>query len=845
MSTISQFIQQEIILPRLLQHEVLVVYDPNGRYLDLCLDLANDKIQVVDASESSLEARLQALNLLQTLGQPNNGLEGLLVYVPAAAPLSDEDKQQDPFALYGACGAVFPDPTNDGDQYLSLCLKAKPDHATEIRRIFSQDSNPSFAVIDAIGGKGGWPTLQTLLKVESAREMLLALLAPQKKQSQALADNKSWLAEAKDLFKSTLGLTLTTKLESWEPVAEELWRFVLFSEFAFDLPDGPPESLSNVPRAPLQAKTLVFDLCEHLRNDQRTRSTYIERAEAIERELDLFQHCKGIDDFGERDTFPFEEQAGFRRAVTALRTYNMDLLHIVLGRHARSVWTERGENTIRWGLVQAAAALVQAVQDAERELPQHVSSPKALIDFYTTSLREIDRCQREFEQAATYYILPDEEIDGLKTLARGIYTRLANAVQEVFLKHVEKVGWPLSEFPANRDSFDRLVTPALKQSGHRIAVLLIDALRYELGVELSKQLSDLGQVEIKAACAQLPTITPVGMASLLPKAAAALYLKKGDGDRLCVLWENQSLANVSQRMAVLQRQYGQRFHEIPLNDFIKQKKKIDPTVELLVLRSNEMDNDFETNPEAAPSLIGRTFQKVGAALHKLRHLGFHEAFLLTDHGFYLNPAPDAADVCSSPPGNWLNVHERMLLGDGTEDAANLVLPAERLGIPGDFAQAAVPRALVAYRAGQTYFHGGLSLQEAIVPVIHILLHSSEAHRAKTLEVTLSYKQGTKKITTRLPVIEVIAGQQPELFDIGEVALVIEAYDEAGKVVGEAKPGGVVNPTDRVIRLKSGERAKVTLRMDMSFEGRFTVKALDPNTQVAVGKPLELETDYTV
>ena len=845
MHTISQFIQAKVILPRLRQHEVLVVYDPEGRYRELCLALSGEKIQVVDASESSLDARREALNAFNRLGEPNSGLEGLLVYVPAPAPLNDEDKQRDPFALYGACGAVFPDPTNDGDEYLSLCLKAKPDHATEIRRVFSQDPDPSFAVIDAIGDQGGrWPTLQTLLGVESARELLLALLAPDDKQQQGLDSKGNWLAEAKTLLNSTLGLHLTTKLKGWAPVADELWRYVLFSEFAFDLPGGLPSSLENVPRAPSEAQTLVFDLCEHLRNHLPTRSIYIERAETIERDLRLAQHCRGIDDFGQRDTFPFEEQAGFRRAVAALRVDDMDLLRSVLERHARSVWTERGENTARWGLVQATASLVQAAQDAARELPRHASSPESLAHFYTTSLRDVDRCQREFEQAAADLLDDDEALAALKTQARKTYTRLSNDVQQVFLKHVEKSGWPLSDLPSNRDSFDRLVAPALKESGRRVAVLLIDAMRYELGVELSKQLGDLGKVTIQAACAQLPTVTPVGMASLLPGAASALQMDAPKG-KLTVTWNGQPLTTVKQRMNVLQTRYGQRFAHLSLKQFVKSRQKPDPAVELLVLRSNEMDNDFESNPDTALSLISRTFQTVSAALHRLRQLGFHEAFLLTDHGFYLNGAPDVADVCNRPSGNWLNVHDRLLLGDGTGDAANLVLPAERLGIPGTFSQVAIPRALVAYRAGQTYFHGGLSLQEAIVPVIHVLIRPTESPKTKSPEITLSYKQGAEKITTRLPVIEVMAGLQPELFASGDVELILEAHDESGNVVGEAKPGGVVNPTDRVIRLKPGERVQVILKMDLAFEGKFIVKALDPVTMAAVGEPLELETDYTV
>lgn len=51
---------------------------------------------------------------------------------------------------------------------------------------------------------------------------------------------------------------------------------------------------------------------------------------------------------------------------------------------------------------------------------------------------------------------------------------------------------------------------------------MIDALRYELGVALERQLAEDGQVHLQAALAQLPSVTPVGMASLLPSAGAPL-----------------------------------------------------------------------------------------------------------------------------------------------------------------------------------------------------------------------------------------------------------------------------------------------------------------------------------
>jgi hypothetical protein len=70
--------------------------------------------------------------------------------------------------------------------YPSLCLKAKPDYTTEIRRLFGQDPWPSFVLIDNVGGGLQWPTLRTLLQTESARDILFALLVPSAKQREAL-----------------------------------------------------------------------------------------------------------------------------------------------------------------------------------------------------------------------------------------------------------------------------------------------------------------------------------------------------------------------------------------------------------------------------------------------------------------------------------------------------------------------------------------------------------------------------------------------------------------------------------------------------------------------------------
>lgn len=473
MSSIKSFIQNEVLQPRLKQAGVLVVYDPAGRYRELCLELASDKYSVVDASESSIESREQALATLQSLGEPGTSLERMLIYVPTKAAVTETEQQRDPFAMYVVCGGVFPE--SDGDDYENLCLKAKSDHATEIRQIFRDNPNPDFAVIDAIGVGGGWPTLQASLKVESARDILFALLAPSEQQSEALKANDAWISEAKYLFRSCLGLKLLTRGKTWAAIADELWRFVLYSEFVFDLPEQLPAGLGDVPRAEPVARYLVEDVCERLRNDRRTQGTYIERAEHIEQELNLPTTCHQITDLGLRDTFPFEERSFFHQAVAALKRDDIDQVREVLSRHVRSVWLGKGESQAQWTLLQAAVSLVEACQDADRQLPDYSRSQQVLIDFYLRSLRDVDRLQREFEQAAGDHIDAQGSLQEVKTQAQSAYRSLVEKVQSLFVKHLESSGWPPAGLLANADVFDK-----------------IDALRYELGIALEKQLLDDG-----------------------------------------------------------------------------------------------------------------------------------------------------------------------------------------------------------------------------------------------------------------------------------------------------------------------------------------------------------------
>lgn len=837
----AEFFKSSLLEARLAKSQVMVVYDPERRYRDVCLGMATEKRAVVDSSESSITSRAQAIADLGKLG--DHQIEQLLVYVPAPKPLEDEDKQKDPFALYGVCGDVFP--SGDGDNYLSLCLKAKPDHATQVRAVFDQDPNPSFAVIDAIGGGLSWPNLRALLKVESTADILFALLVPSDLQQSALKETDSWVAEAKALLQPSIGLGLKTRGKTWSAIGDELWRFVLFSEFVFDLPEELPPGLQDVPRAAAAAQPLIEDMCERLRSDRRTQNIYIERAEAIEAELDLPSICGHMADLGERDTFPFEERTFLQRAMEALAGEDNDTVKAILGRHSESVWTGKGESHTQWDLIRSAFSLVESCQDNDRLLSENARSMESLIELYVGQLREVDRLHREFEQAVSDYDWQDAQgiMQPVQQQARKQYGKLIEKVQLLFTKHLQHTGWPVVGRLANGDVFDKLVAPKLQQSGTKVAYLMVDALRYELGVALEKQLDEDGVVELRSALAQLPSITLVGMASLLPGAGTDLRLVKNDGGYAPYL-AGQPVSTVNQRMEILRKRFGQRFQEGRLEDFVRNRFDIEADIELLVLRSVEIDSHFENHPDTAPAEIINALKRIRVAIHKLKDAGFNEVVIATDHGFFMNTHAGAGDTCSKLPGDWINEHQRCLLGEGSVDSNHYLLSAEKAGIPGDFASIAGPLTMASYKAGMLYYHGGASLQECVVPVITLKLDAQEQTSISQATVSLNYKNGAKRITTRLPVIEVSLDTQ-DMFSVDtDFEILLEAHDKKGEVIGEAKPGGLVNPATGTVTLRPGEKLQVPLKMHMEYEGKFKVKALNPSTMVAFCQ-LDLETDYTV
>ena len=319
---IQKFISQHL-QKRLDVHKSLVIYDPDGLYRDIVMELSGDQVTVVDGSASTIVGRETAMNAWCRMGQTYDENMRMAVYLPIKRPPTDQERQQNPYQIFALGGGEFPE--SDGEAYQALCRQAAPDLAIQIDRLFA-DGTPDFETINnLIAGGANWPKIKTLLKAESPVEILVAIMSPSEAQKKALTGDSAWLSEFKQFLKTTIRITLKTKSSKFAAINSELWRLVLFSEFVFDLPGNLPDSLKDVPRDANTYIDFINTVCDVLRDSEKHQMVYMKMADQTADDLYLEKHMAGIANLGVRDTFAFEERNYLKVFVDVILEGKFDL----------------------------------------------------------------------------------------------------------------------------------------------------------------------------------------------------------------------------------------------------------------------------------------------------------------------------------------------------------------------------------------------------------------------------------------------------------------------------------------------------------------------------------------
>lgn len=281
---------------------------------------------------------------------------------------------------------------------------------------------------------------------------------------------------------------------------------------------------------------------------------------------------------------------------------------------------------------------------------------------------------------------------------------------------------------------------------NRIAVVISDALRYEIGAELNELLlSDGYSSDIEYLIAPLPSYTQLGMAALLPNDSIALQ-----PEDKTVLVDDRPSAGLANRRKILEKVAGSAIDyeslvtESKLKDHLSSRR-------LWYVYHNKID---KVGDNAASE--GGVFEAVEEALTELRDVirrlssaGFKKIFVTADHGFLYQESdiPAHGFLSTVPEGLATEfMNRRFIIGRGLQELPGLkTFTSSQLGYTCDY-QVQIPASALRLRrqgSGLRFVHGGASLQEVVVPLLSVGKRSSDLS-----QVEVSLAPGiTRKITT--------------------------------------------------------------------------------------------------
>ena len=456
----------------------------------------------------------------------------------------------------------------------------------------------------------------------------------------------------------------------------------------------------------------------------------------------------------------------------------------------------------------------------------------AIIQLYANELHQVDQYHRRFEMTMAQLIAGNSSVEILNKTVKTQYRSFTGQWQKHFQQSISQ--WPVEGMESNIKIFNKHISPLLKGK-KKVAYVMVDALRFELGKELEEMLSGYFTIQTSPVCAFVPTVTKFGMAALLPDAEKALTLEPVDG-KLETHLDGVLIKDLQARNNYLKQKLGDRCEVVKLEQLLTNFNK---KPDLLVVTTNEIDAAGENLSINALSAIQQSIQNLVRGLNVLRNLDYEKILIVTDHGFMLYPDFQPGDNVSKPQGTWVMQKSRSLAGKGSQPNFALSFSSVDLGINSSVEQFLFLKNYAVFSKNTQYFHEGLSLQETIVPMLEVTI--PKVVKELKLEVTLTYRgKSDGFITTRRPIIDLSCFLSGSIgFD--PVVIKMEAVSE-NNVVGQPLASESINEMTRLAEVYPTKAYKIPFEMEDEFEGEFEIIASDPSTGKTFAT-LKLFTEY--
>jgi len=835
------------------QRGIVVWYDPEKAYTKLAYDLVLPNTAVLRYEDGFFRLRNQLepyVEFVNAEGKPSDGCgipPNVVIYVPL-------DRSQTDHALVEAeTAGVVVEPGADAPERNSrlrvqaetFFLGVAPEKAADIARQVDEGVR-TLTDLDAIAEEVGSITsgaLKLVFGPASPLELIIEFASSDARD--AMLEEKKSLPEVCSLVQTELGLDLSSAA-TLADARQILRRVILLAEFASALPEGErPAQLKSVPlpEKPVQLNALNH-LCATWRNRVDFREGYVEATRELEHAAGISQMNLPLGHLEDLETFPSFETKLLLSSEKALLDGDATRVGALAHKRKASFWSrEQPSISLRWSALELAARLRQTIQSCRESLKHLNPSASEMVQAYTHFTEPwmmADRLHRHWE--GRLLNLDAEEFGGtaefeqLVAKVRHEYTCFLDDLNRAFVQSLERSDFEIGKWPRQSHAFTEQIAPALQQR-RKTVYLIVDALRYEMGAELVEGLGEDFEVELTAGIGSLPSITTVGMAALMPGADKGLELD-ATGGKLGVIVDRSRLKDRASRMAYLAERVPQGLVVLKLAEVLKlssKRKKELSEAQLIVVTSQEIDRLGEDGDDQADTRrwMDEMLEQLRRSIRILARLSAERFVITADHGYLFADQLESGLLMDAPGGTTVELHPRVWIGKGGNAADGyLRVSASQLEMGGEL-EFAFPRGHACFKVrggAGGYFHGGISLQEMIVPIA-VLSTKAPTAKVGSGATSVAIEFSKPAITNRF--FSVVAALKEEgLFSPDEVCV------RANVIFGKTEVGFCAmaaygyDEGSREIMLRKNEPNALTMMLTADpVPERVTISLIDCHTQL--------------
>ncbi len=450
--------------------------------------------------------------------------------------------------------------------------------------------------------------------------------------------------------------------------------------------------------------------------------------------------------FEECDIFESIDLYIIKQIADSLRNGGLDYdrFEKIIGSRANTLWYD--EHKHEYGFLLSAIRLFRLLDFSVEKGLLSVE----YIKNYTDSYYRIDKNYRHAVYNYNLIHNPIEEIEALVDRVEFHYTEkfLTPLGKEYSSALGKQDGWSFAGLQETSNFYQMLQKYQFK----KLFVIISDGLRYEIGQEIYEEIkSDAGlrgNVSLNYAVSPMPSETRFGMASLLPHKELS-YMGGNvlvDGESTNgIQARNKIMATKNSSYAAIDYQEINGYSRDELRSFMADKS-------LVYIYHNVVDNAGEHNERKVFDVVPNAISEIVALVRKLyNNLQISNFFITADHGFLyrrnaLLESQKYSNIVAQKP---LEASKRYLITD--DSSLQIPYTSEFKLLGKDDCKVVVPYGYDIFKtqgAGIQYVHGGASLQETIVPIIHISELNARKGEKLSRPVGVRLKSIVRKITNR-------------------------------------------------------------------------------------------------